>query len=184
MINSRLSFSLESLELIRPEEMWAAFFLNPTIALLESYRKVPFPIDVKCERVTSTFVNESDQLPIEISWKAGTFPNSQRLFKTIQRAIIVEYAAVAIALLLVSRVTNDRITEVTLRGDKADYVLNNGEAMLEISGTEDYKSIKSRHNEKCEQLLSNPYHVGGYVVVCCFANQLAYFSYHLPKKDA
>lgn len=145
---------------------------------------MPFPIDVECESVTSKFINESDQLPIEISWKAETFPNSQRLLKTIQRAVIVEYAAVAIALLLVSRVTNDRITEVTLRGDKPDYVLNNGEAMLEISGTENPKSIKSRHKQKCAQLLANPYRVGGYVVVCCFANQLAYFSYHLPKEVA
>jgi hypothetical protein len=183
MLTGRIKFSIESLELIQPKEMWAAFFINPTIALLEWYKETPFPIDVNCERVSSPSFDLGDPLKIEIGWKADTFPNSQRLFQTIQREVIVEYSAVAVAFLLVTEITNCRITEVTLRGDKADYFLNNRQAMLEISGTENAKSIKSRHKQKCEQLLANPYQIGGYVVVCCFANQLAHFSYHLPQKD-
>ena len=184
MLNGHIQFSIELIELISPKKMWSAFFINPTIALLESYKKAPFPFEVKCERIKSPNIEQGDVVRIEIHWRPDTFPNSQRLLKTIQREVLVEYSAVAIAFLLVTQVASCTITEVTLRGDKADYFLNGREVMLEVSGTEDTGKAGQRHKEKRAQLLSNPYGKGGYVVICCFSNQMALFSFHLPQKGA
>jgi len=183
MQKGRIRFSIESLEMINPEALWAAFFINPAIALMEWYQKNPFPIDVQCEQIISALVDRRGEVAIEINWQAETFPNSQRLFQTVQREVIVEYAAVAVAFLLVTGITNRTVTEVTLRGDKTDYFLNDREFMLEVSGTENARQVASRHKQKTAQLLANPYGKSGYVVVCCFSNQTARFSFHtMPER--
>jgi hypothetical protein len=178
MPKERIRFSIESLALINPEALWAVFFINPAIALMEWYGKNPFPLDVKCQQISSPLVDSQDEVYIEITWQAETFSDSQRLFQTVQREAIVEYAAVAVAFLLVTEIGNCTITEVTLRGDKTDYFLNDREFMLEISGTEKARQGASRHKQKTAQLLANPYGKEGYVVVCCFSNQTARFSFH------
>jgi len=180
MENGPIKLSFEFLESVSPDELWARFFINPAIALMEWYKKFPFPMDIECERIISKHINDNGQLQIELSWRPDTFPHSIRLLKTIQREVVVEYSAVAVAFLLVTVIANCTITEVTLRGEKADYFLNGRELMLEVSGTENSKTAKTRHKEKGVQLQSNPYGKGGYVVVCCFSNRIAHFSFHPP----
>ncbi len=178
MSSERTNFLIESLKLINSTSLSAEFFINPTIALMESYQRTPFPVDVQCERISSYLIDNYKRISIEISWEAGTFPNSGRLLNTVQREVIVEYAAIAVAFLLVTNIANCTISEVALRGDKADYFVNDRKYMLEVSGTENPKQAAPRHKNKVEQLLANPYEKGGYVVVCCFSNQKAYFSFH------
>lgn len=183
MDNTRIQFLLESLDSINRETIWARFFINPTIALMESYNRIPFPFDISCENVESAQLNERDELEIAIAWSALTFPDSGRLLKTIQRNVVVEYAAVAVAFLLAKHVANCVISEVTLRGDRADYFLNDGHLLLEVSGTENDRHLTNRHKEKVAQLQANPFGKPGFVVVCCFSNQKGRFSYHLAVRN-
>ncbi len=106
-----------------------------------------------------------------------TFPECRRLFQTLQREAIVEYAAVAAAFLIVTGLTQKSIAEVTLRGNKADYFLDDRQYLFEISGTENAEHLASRHGEKVRQLQANPFGKDGYVFVCCFSNQKARLSF-------
>lgn len=65
-----------------------------------------------------------------------------------------------------------------MRGDKADYFLENREYLLEISGTENAEQLAPRHRAKVHQVQANPFGKDGYVFVCCFSNQRAKFSFH------
>jgi hypothetical protein len=57
---------------------------------------------------------------------------------------------------------------------------------LEVSGTTRPQEMARRHREKVEQVLSNPLHWNGYVVVCCFAAQqrIIRWSYHRQEAKA
>lgn len=172
-------YFLESLREMNPTLLWATFFINPAIALLDSYRLKPFPCSVACENIVSTFLQQADcEISVEFDWLVETFPECQRIFQTLQREAIVEYAAVATAFLIVTNLAQRSIFEVTMRGGKADYFLNGRQNLLEIIGTENSAHFASRHNEKIRQLKTNPFAKDGYVFVCCFSNQRAKFSFH------
>ncbi|MCI0690894.1 hypothetical protein L0337_02690 [candidate division KSB1 bacterium] len=170
---------IESLREMNPASIWAPFFINPAIALMDSYRLKPFPCTIACENIVSALLKQAnDEIMVEFDWLAETFPECQRIFQTLQREAIVEYAAVAAAFLIVTNLAQGNITEVTMRGSKADYFLDGRRYLLEISGTENAEHLTSRHSEKVRQLLANPFGKDGYVFVCCFSNQRAKFSFH------
>lgn len=169
------SFTIESLETINPGVLAPEFIIQTAIALLEQHGNNPSAYQITCSQIS---FSQGNSLSVEFGWLAETFPNSARLFNTFQRPVIVEYAAVAIAFLLVVNIANCTVTEVALRGDKADYFLNDRQLMLEVSGTERADQLAHTHNQKIQQLLANPYNVGGYVMVCCFSNQCGEFSFH------
>jgi hypothetical protein len=180
---SRPKYFIESLRGMNPAVIWASFFVNPTIALMDSYHLKPFPCAVACENVVSTLIKQSNgEITVEFDWLAETFPGCQRIFQTLQREIIVEYAAVAAAFLMVTNLAQRNITEVTMRGSKADYFLDGRKYLLEISGRENAEYFASRHSEKVRQLQANPFGKDGYVFVCCFSNQKAKFSFHQFKE--
>lgn len=172
-------YAIESLHDMNPSAIWASFFINPAIALMDSYHLKPFPCTVACENIVSVLLKRTNSvITVEFDWLADTFPECQRIFQTLQREVIVEYAAVATAFLVVTNMVQKNIVEVTLRGDKADYFLDGRKYLLEISGTENTALLVSRHNEKIRQLQANPFGKDGYVFVCCFSNQKAKFSFH------
>lgn len=172
-------YYLESLRELNPAAMWADFFIAPAIALMDSYRVKPFPCLVVCENIASALLDDdASEIAIEYDWLAETFPECSRLFHTLQRDAVVEYAAVAAAFLLVTNIARKNITEVTLRGDRADYFLEGRNLLLEISGTENAGLLAVRRHEKIRQLQANPFGKDGYVFVCCFSNQKAKFSFH------
>lgn len=172
-------YFIESLRETNPASIWAPFFINPAIALLDSYRLKPFPCTVACESIVSALLNQENcEITIEFDWLAETFPECHRIFQTLQRGAVVEYAAIAAAFLIVTNLALRNITEVTMRGGKADYFLDERKYLLEISGTENAEHLVSRHNEKIRQLQANPFGKDGYVFVCCFSNQRAKFSFH------
>lgn len=172
-------YTIESLSEFSPAVLWASFFMNPAIALMESYGRKPFPCAVTCENIDAPLVTmPTCNVEVEFDWLPDTFPGSQRLFQTLQREAIVEYAAVAAAFLLMSNLVQQNIAEVTLRGSKTDYFVAGRKHLLEISGTESAKRLNERHNEKVGQLRANPFGKDGYVFVCCFSNQQARLSFH------
>jgi hypothetical protein len=172
-------YFIESLRETNPAVMWAPFFINPAIALMDSYNLKPFPCRVACENIVLAQLKQANgEISVEFDWLAKTFPECQRLFQTLQREVIVEYAAVAAAFLIITNLMQRNIVEVTLRGGKADYFLDGRQHLLEISGTENAAHLVSRHNEKVRQLQANPFNKNGYVFVCCFSNQRAKLSFH------
>lgn len=172
-------YLIEALRDMNPAVIWAPFFINPTIALMASYHLKPFPCAITCENIMSALLKqEKCEITIEFDWLVETFPECQRIFQTLQREAIVEYAAVAAAFLIVTNLAQRNITEVAMRGSKADYFLDERKNLLEISGTENAEHLTSRHNEKVRQLQANPFGKNGYVFVCCFSNQRAKFSFH------
>ncbi len=172
-------FFIESLRDMNPASIWAPFFINPAIALMDFYRLKPFPCAVVCENIVSALLQHSNcEITVEFDWLAETFPECQRIFQTLQRETIVEYAAVATAFLILTNLAQKNIAEVTLRGSKADYFLDGRKYLLEVSGTESAEHFASRHSEKIRQLHANPLGKDGYVFVCCFSNQRAKLSFH------
>lgn len=178
-------FFIESLREYNPAVLWASFFINPAIALLDYYHLKPFPCRVAYENIVSALLETaSGEISVEFDWWEETFPECQRLFQTLQRENIVEYSAVALAFLLMTNLVQKNISEVTLRGSKADYFVEGRKYLLEISGTESAEHLASRHTEKVRQLQANPFGIDGYVFVGCFANQRAKLSFHEVKSES
>lgn len=146
---------------------------------MDFYRLKPFPCTVAHERIEPALSERAHgEVKVEFDWLSETFPDCQRLFQTLQRESIVEYSAVAMAFLIMTNLAEKNISEVTLRGSKADYFVDGRKYLLEISGTESAEHFSSRHTEKVRQLQANPFGKDGYVFVCCFANQRAKLSFH------
>ncbi len=172
-------YFIESLRDMNPAVIWASFFINPAIALMDSYKLKPFPCTIACENIVSALLKEANgEITVQFDWLADTFTECERIFQTLQREVIVEYAAVATAFLMVTNLVQKNIAEVTLRGGKADYFLDGRKYLLEISGTESADHLTSRPSEKVCQLRANPFGKDSYVVVCCFSNHRARFSFH------
>jgi hypothetical protein len=170
---------VESLQELNPTAIWASFFIPPAIAMMEAYNLKPFTWLITHENVDSAwFEAAGGEVTMEVDWLADTFPESRRLFQTLQRESIVEYAAVATAFLAMTKLVRKNIVEVTMRGGKADYFLDERKTLLEISGTESAELFASRHSEKVRQLRANPFGKDGYVFVCCFPDQKGRLSFH------
>ncbi len=182
MSKDKPRYFIESLREYNPGVIWASFFINPAIALLDAYQRKPFPCAIACERIVSAALEEATgEAQVEFDWLPETFPKCQRLFQTLQREGIVEYAAVATAFLVLSNLAQKNISEVTLRGSRADYFLEGRQYLLEISGTESADHFLSRHSEKVRQLRSNPFGKDGFVYDCCFSTQQAKLTFHTAE---
>ena len=89
---------------------------------------------------------------------------------TYQDPVITEMATLGLACILVSHDASEEITEVTRRGERADYWIGERKGMLEVSGQQD-GDIENLCSRKAVQLLSNPFAVDGYVCVAVFSNK-------------
>jgi hypothetical protein len=92
-----------------------------------------------------------------------------RLRVTTQPSPLVEQAAVALALILGSRVVPLGPLDVTAVGARADYLAWKRKAVLEVSGTEVPGELGRRHREKVAQARGNSFGWDAYVVVCAFS---------------
>jgi hypothetical protein len=100
---------------------------------------------------------------------------------TYQDPVLSEHAACGLACILVAERAGLEITEVTMRGDRADYWIGAREMMLEISGHQNGK-LEALLAEKKDQLLKNPFGSDGYVCVVIFADCLACLRYYPNSK--
>lgn len=102
---------------------------------------------------------------IALSW-AGLKDDYDKCLKTYQAPVITEYATLGLACILLTYNANLEITEVTRRGDKADFWIGDKELLIEISGQQ-RGNLDELCKEKSVQLLANPFKRPGYI---CVAN--------------
>lgn len=103
---------------------------------------------------------------VELIWE-GRQRDYQQVFRTYQEPVLTEFATLGLACILTWGRADLEITEVTRRGDKADYWLGNKELLLEVSGTEG-GDLDRLCKDKSEQLLANPFRRDGFVCVCSY----------------
>jgi hypothetical protein len=139
------------------------------VAVAGQYSPSPALFDVECGNVSSRWLGKADRCRLEVSWGDDTAEKAARIRATMQRSPVVELAAVALALILGSRVVPLGPLDVTEIGTGADYSAPRRKAVLEISGTEDTSELGRRHREKVAQARGNPFGWDAYVVVCAFS---------------
>lgn len=139
--------------------------------------------DAENEQMSDSFRAESESIPQNDSllfrWK-GIKEDFEQCCNTYQDPDLTEMAALAVACALMTNRAKLEITEVTRRGDRADYWIGDRESMLEVSGQQQGNLEKLR-DEKADQLLDNPYGKSGFVCVSNFAGRQAYlWHYEAP----
>jgi hypothetical protein len=153
-------------------------FIAPTIACLAGKGATSSAVlRVKLEGIEGR--DETRQL--RVKW---AMPSVQALDETngIPEEIITQFAAYGLAFVFVTQYTPWQILSRPKRGGRFDFWMgaqNEQQWGLEVSGIM-AGSLNSLHAEKREQLLDNPYGVGGYVAVVRFADAQAIFSFHRP----
>jgi hypothetical protein len=103
-----------------------------------------------------------------LSWH-GLSEDFAKCCKTYQDPVITEFATLGLACILVARRAGLEITEVTRRGEKADYWLGNKEALLEVSGQEE-GNLETLCEAKAVQLKANPFGKSGFVCVAIYGD--------------
>src|SRR5208282_4367675 len=83
---------------------------------------------------------------------------------------ITEFATLGMACLLTERRLNSEITEVTRRGERADYWIGERELLLEVSGQQN-GNLDTLQKQKANQLLDNPFEKDGYVCVANYSQR-------------
>jgi hypothetical protein len=87
--------------------------------------------------------------------------------KSYQDPVITEFATLGLACILLTERAGLEITEVTRRGEKADYWLGDKRFLLEVSGQQS-GTLEGLCSEKAAQLLENPFDKPGYVCVAIY----------------
>lgn len=114
---------------------------------------------------------------LSLSW-TGLAEDFQRCWRTYQGSVLTEFAALAVACILLSLDVNLEITEVTRRGEKADYWIGDGQFLIEVSG-QSTGNLTTLLEQKVKQLQSNPFGKGGFVCVSDFSSLNAILWFHV-----
>jgi hypothetical protein len=136
------------------------------------------------ESVLSDFLDEAAdrrEFGLVLSWE-GLSDDFTRCLATYQEIRITEFAALGLCCVLLSEATNHEITEVTRRGEKADYWLGDKEMLVEVSG-QTSGDLDALREEKQQQLLENPHNRSGFVCVCNFQSRRAYLWFYSPDEE-
>ena len=97
--------------------------------------------------------------------------------RTYQVPIITEFATLGIACLLTKHELNSEITEVTRRGERADYWIGDRELLLEVSGQQS-GNLETLQMAKADQLLKNPFKKNGYVCVADYSQRKVNYCFY------
>lgn len=125
--------------------------------------------DGTCNLADSFRPPETDnpsQQSIDLVWR-GLKTDFEQVLKTYQEPVITEFATLGLACILVAERTGLEITEVTRRGERADYWLGDKQFLLEVSGQQ-VGSLDVLCDQKADQLLENPFDKDGYVCVAIY----------------
>jgi hypothetical protein len=139
------------------------------VAVAGQYSPSPALLDVECGNAVSRWLGKATAFRLEVSWTEKTVGDAERLRATMQAGPLVELAAIALALVLTTRVVRLGPLEVTDHGTRADYLTRRRKMVLEVSGTEDSAELGRRHRLKVAQAQDNPFGWDAYVVVCAFS---------------
>lgn len=135
------------------------------------------------KQMSSSFIGESDTVPtnetLVMSW-SGLASDFNKTVKTYQVPVITEFATLGLACGLVTAFTGLEITEVTRRGERADYWLGDRKLMMEISG-QDSGDISKLCEQKSAQLAENPYGKPGFVCVASYSELSARLWYYAAE---
>jgi len=119
---------------------------------------------------------------LSLVW-AGLRADYDQVVNTYQEPVITEFASLGLACILLTQLAGLEITEVTHRGERADYWLGNREFLLEVSGQQK-GSLDTLCVEKAEQLLDNPFGKAGYVCVASYEGPSArLWFYSQPEQE-
>jgi hypothetical protein len=138
------------------------------VALMSRLSQSPYEFRVACEGFRPPDLEGDTSFLLQVSWGWRTALEAEWVWRTEQPKTIVEHAAVALAALLFAHLIPGGRLRVTEEGEHADYWLPRLRCALEISGTQQERELQRRHREKTVQMLANPRHWDGYVLVCCF----------------
>lgn len=141
------------------------------VAVADQYFPSPALFDVECVNIKSRWLGDASKCRLEVSWHPDTAAKAQRMRATTQSAPLVEWAAIAIALVLVRRVAPLGRLDVTEYGSRADYRSRKAKAVLEVSGTEVVAELGRRHREKAKQARDNPFGWDAFVAVSAFSER-------------
>jgi hypothetical protein len=125
--------------------------------------------------------SEAAESSLSLAW-TGLQVDFTQLSKTYQGTVITEFATLGLACILLTRRTGLEITEVTRRGERADYWLGDREYLLEVSGQQ-RGSLETLCAEKAEQLLDNPFDKAGYVCVASYHEPCARLWFYEKEKQ-
>jgi hypothetical protein len=114
---------------------------------------------------------------LPLTW-SGLQTDYERCLKTYQTPVLTEYAALAVACILVNKRAGLEITEVTRRGDKVDYWIGDRQLLLEVSGTQTGDLAALCDSKATEQILKNPFKKDGFVCVSRFGSPAARLWYY------
>lgn len=140
-------------------------------AVTGQYSISPANFLVKCTGVTLPWLGEAGEFTLLASWNEITTDKAERLRCTMAARSLVEFAAVAVALVVVHRVVPLGTLNVMELGGRADYRSTTVERVLEISGTESVEELGRRQREKVAQALANPQGWDACVVVTAFCTE-------------
>ncbi|MCI0681434.1 MAG: hypothetical protein L0Y71_04955 [Gemmataceae bacterium] len=165
-----LQCAIEDLFALHP-----SFYVEPYIvafvAVTGQYSVPPASFLVECTGVRTRWLGKARRFKLEVSWTEETIDKAERLRTTMPARSLVEFAAIAVALLLVNRVVQLGTLNVIEHGGRADYRSSVLQRVLEISGTESLADLGRRHRQKIAQALSNPFGWDAYVIVCAFCGE-------------
>jgi len=135
--------------------------------------------------ITGSYVGQTDSAPsnhaVTMQW-SGLASDFGKVIKTYQAPVITEMATLGLACGMISAFTQMEVTEVTRRGEKADYWLGDRELMLEVSGQES-GDLAALCEEKSIQLQENPYGKDGFVCVANYSDAKARLWYYSAPTD-
>jgi hypothetical protein len=130
--------------------------------------------DGDCQ-MEQSFREKEEIVPVEetlsLSWM-GLKEDFDQTVKTYQDPVITEFATLGLACILVSERAGMEITEVTRRGEKADYWLGDKKLLLEVSGQQS-GNLEDLCAEKAVQLRGNPFKKDGFVCVANYQERFA-----------
>jgi hypothetical protein len=117
-----------------------------------------------------------------LTW-TGLKEDYESCLQTYQELRLTEFAALAVACILLTVRAGLQITEVTRMGDKVDYWLGNRELLLEVSGTKSGDLPSLCESKAAEQLIVNPLGKSGFVCVARFDTMQARLWYYTHADD-
>jgi hypothetical protein len=183
MSTEPLEITIEDLEAWHPRLLvW--HWIPAYVALLDESVPPPRRMTVECRDLPALAPVVLEERPLRLFWKETTAQAARRLRITHQEEAITEFAALAVAAMILPLIAQVSGLQVTERGERADYRLEGGQYVLEVSGTRQQVYLADRHREKVAQGLANPQGCDVYVVVACFepTNRRAILSYHRQRK--
>lgn len=137
--------------------------------------------------ITGSYAGQTNSIPLNhsvtIHW-SGLASDFGKVIKTYQAPVITEMATLGLACGMITAFAQMEVTEVTRRGERADYWLGDRELMLEVSGQES-GDLAALCQEKSTQLQDNPYGKDGFVCVANYSDaeaRLWYYSAAMQDK--